>query len=538
MNIAEIIPDTQDGKISCSVWGRSIKCNLSNLITALLLLLFGILLLNLFYFFHYSYLALTYPYSMNRLEGTMWASIVCSKFVSLYPDYSIWPYMPTAYPPVFYLLAMFLHNVFHMGISAGRIVSLISAIGTAFIFARLCYTKSQNRFFSIIFFMLFFANESIYHWGLLYRVDMLSIFFIGLALYFGLAKDCTVHNQIVSCIFLFFAFFTKSTFVAPIVVLFCYWSFIEYTRNRNADSHPKVRIKTLLVGGLFLGVVILMLLILQAVTDGRYVKHVFGLMVGISIFNIERGIDLFRLFICKYWPLIIYVAILFFSKCREKKMTPKVIFQYIGLCLALLQLFIAGSRMGSDYNYYLEPCLWLFFIISTSMAEMWQRKVIYTILLICLIRFAFISVPFPRNPFLFTIEKAKHATFAMAYFKYDTMVKDEILDLISKTEKNVLTEDAAIAIRAGKTPIFEPFLMNKSNYMRLWNWNSSDFIKEMKNGNYKYIVVQCEFTKSKFISDLLREYFNRILNLYTPNDDSCWGENYLSVYEFVGKKRD
>jgi len=61
------------------------------------------------------------------------------------------------------------------------------------------------------------------------------------------------------------------------------------------------------------------------------------------------------------------------------------------------------------------------------------------------------------------------------------------VDLVRGAKGEILSDDFLIPIRAGKTPVLEPYLMG--NLHRLKVWDGQDLLEDLKRGRYTYIVL-------------------------------------------------
>jgi len=486
----------------------------------LFILTFSALILNFCYFLHHVYLVFTYPFSINHVEGATWASIVCSKTVGLYPNFQLPPYLPTSYPPLFYLLALPLHNLLNLGLNAGRIISLASSLSLALLIAHLAYLKSQNRFFGLIMFFAFIATANIFYWGTLYRIDMLLLLLIGLALYFGLAMQRDLRYQLFALAFLSLAFFTKSTCLIPIAAIFTHWGIEEFKTKRSL-------FKTISLGGLWALSLTIIFTILQIATGGRYSQQVFGLMSSMTTFTLVDGFNLFMYFIKLYWPLLVLSLYILFLTIYKKRLSLTLAIAYLGLLASLSFIFIAGSRIGSDTNYYLEAYLWLFLIVCFSLPILWSQKINQLAIVGAIFIFTVISTPVPFNPISISIF---NPAASMEYLGKDKMVKNEIIQIIRQSPKDVLTGDASLAILAGKTPVFEPYILNWLESKG--EWKKDQFVNEIKSGQYEYIAMAGRYKKIGFINKLAEKYYKKIAKLKTTKVDN--GAMFWEIYKFEG----
>ncbi|MBU1866916.1 MAG: hypothetical protein KKD13_00365, partial [Candidatus Margulisbacteria bacterium] len=412
------------------------------------LIAFTPLFFNLLYFLSHVFIVFSYPFSFNHVEGAMWGSLVAAKTFGLYPNYQLYPYLPTSYPPLFYLLALPLHSFFHLGLTAGRLISLTSTLLIAGFFARLSYCYSRDRFLGLLLFLAFLSSPDIFYWGTLYRVDLLLSLFLCLALYFGLVRSDSFRSKMLALLFFWLAFVTKSSFIVPPIVVFGLWLSCEFQKDRTI-------VKTLGLITLFSICLGLTLGLLQIVTLGQYIPQVFGLMTSMSYFNLTDGINLLLLFFKLYWPLLTLVVGLLLFLLQQKKLAAVQIAAFSGLAASFLYILIFGSRMGSDTNYFLESYLWLFLAICFALPVFWKNPWHQRFLLASLAIFALATTPCSLNPFA---QSFFEPSASLEYFGQDKLVKNQIVSIIKPSKGDVLTDDAAIAILAGKMPVFEPYI--------------------------------------------------------------------------------
>ncbi len=462
--------------------------------TALMLLL----VLNLAYFIYYSLAASRIPYSINIVEGAMWASNFWSQSLGYYPDHNQWPYWPTAYSPVFYIAAGWMHKISGLGLEAGRIVSLLSACGIAALLGMNASKRGGGRFWTAAFFLLFLSINTVAYWGNLYRVDMLEAFFVCLALYIGLDVKINALKMAASSALLFLAFFTKSMIAIPAAVLFLYWLVAgDSGRNRAVPAIKAIFLFIALTSAVFFA--------WQAATAGQFASQAFGIMLKFTEIDPNLGIALLKRFISETWALFIAVMICFRFRVLPEPERIRAVFLSAGLAASMAYIFAAGSRIGSDTNYFIEAYIWLLLLAGSlvSAPGLAKSRKAAVGALLCL--FAFMNLPMPGSyPFFWKDIPA----FPGDHFAQEKAVKDVSMRAAAGTANYVIAEDASVALIAGKGPVFEPYIMD-----RLWMlglWDPSRFITGIEDGRYSLVHADLVWNNTKYIDSPLNRYYNRI----------------------------
>ncbi|MFA5335868.1 MAG: glycosyltransferase [Candidatus Omnitrophota bacterium] len=447
-----------------------------------------LLLLNLADFINYSLTAARYPYSINIVEGAMWASGFWSRSIGYYPDCSQWPYWPTAYPPLFYIVAGWMHRITGLGLEAGRIISLLSAAGISVLIAMNAAKRNAGRFWAAVFFMAFLSIHGVAYWGNLYRVDMLEAFFVCLALYIGLDGRVSAPKMAASSALLSLAFFTKSTVVIPAAVLFFYW----FAGDRAGNKRKRPALTAVL---LFAALTSAVFFSWQAATAGQFAFQVFGIMLRFTEFKLSLGIGLLKCFIRETWPLLIAVALSFrYYRGLTGPEKTRVLFLSAGLAGSIAFILAAGSRIGSDTNYLIEAYIWLLLLAGSLVSAPSVSAAGKSAATVLFLLFALINLlPQPG---------------AKPPFREEKKAKDIAVQLAADTDKFVISEDASIAILAGKGPVFEPYIMD-----RLWMlglWDPSRFISGIDSGIYSLVYADKIWNCTKYIDSPLNRYYNKI----------------------------
>ena len=472
----------------------------------------GLLLVGNFCLFLYqASLLLSHPYSVNVVEGAMWASVAISSRFGLYPDYFHWPYIPTSYPPLFYLLTMGVHFLTNWGLAAGRLVSLIASLLTAGIFFKIVYERTKKIIPAGVIFFCFFISPDIYHWGLIYRIDLLMMLNLTAAVYWGMVRGKTFTERMLSVIFLILAFFTKSTCLITVGFLFVYWFFCELRQRKSEASFWKrIPIQTAVLSCFLILSIFLITQILQFLAHGRYVQSVFGLMSVMTKFHFRHGVLIFRDFINYVFPLIFFAILILLPKVRARALSMEFYFSFLAFMTATFSLWVIGSREGSDSNYVLEAYMWLFVLLSFGIGDVWKeqgyRKIIQGLIVL--------------SCFAFFVEGSQHHDVFMqigdvGFYRGDAVVKKILQHRLEQIPGEALAEDPAIAIRASKTPVFEPYILGALSQKKIWD--PGPFIQEIERGDYAYVVFIDRYRDHvPFFMPLLEKYYKKVWTCKSP----------------------
>jgi hypothetical protein len=485
------------------------------------------LLVNFGLFLFQAWISLGYPYSINSTEGSNWAATFLADKIGLYANAMQWPYIPTSYAPLYYLIAWPLHHFLGLGIAAGRLISLFSTLGIGAVLYKSAAERTGNTLLALMLPLFFFVSPDIFYWGLLYRVDMLMLFFLSVAVYFGMIQNRSPRDRFISIGFLYLAFFTKSNCAGSALVLFAYWLAEDFKSRPIQGLRSFFHLRYLV---LFSLLVLITFGVLELVTRGQFIRSVFGLMVGTTFWKPGRGM-VFLCYFFDYASPAILLAILgaALKIIRKERLERKFLFSFLGLMIGILHLYVLGNRAGADTNYALEAFLWLFFIL----VQIFPRSGGGGLEILSFQWTVVISL------FLFTcagsqlhdsLRIADSAVYARARENRDVLTK-----YISRLPGKVLVEDLAIAIRAGKEPVFESYVLG--TLADCGHWDPRNFIQDLQSGRYKYIVaVDGFFTDSKFMPPILRFYYRPVREFYLPLR-RLWNDVW-TVYEYRGYKKE
>ncbi len=482
-----------------------------------------VLLINLGFFAQMSATILQYPYSIDEVEGSTWASVDWMDEIGAYPDYLQHPYIPTSYPPLFYVATRAMGVVAGNTMLAGRLVSLLATLATALVVGLFVRRWTQDRMLALIGGLLFLAGNTPFAWGMLYRVDALATLLTALGLFFALSPGLTRRRIIVAALFFLAAWFTKQTalFGACTAAVYLLWASFTHRDDRQHPSPAFVIVviaATMLAAGALIG-------ILQATTHGRYWMNAFGLMSNLTHFSWQPGAMLTQDFFLLYTPLIFAVAFfLIIEQRRIRHEAPALLFLGGGLLFVIACLPMMLFRVGSNTNYFVRPHLLLVLLAPIGIAwcrRKWARMSMVTAPFL----FVLITLPFPGNP----INGWSYVPWQMsAVLEEDRAVKDAVAERICAEEGEVLSDDLSIPLSCGKRAIFEPFLMDELR--RRGFWDPKPFVADVTDGRYRLAAYSGRFHYVPFVRDALTTRYKPIFMAQTPKP--VWDITQWKVLEW------
>jgi hypothetical protein len=237
----------------------------------------------------------TIPYTREYAEGYVLHH--ATHWTHLYTPIEQIPYMVTNYPPLYYVLTGLLNAVVPSPFYAGRIISVVSSIGTALLLALLvrAYAGDDRRVLlgPWLAFGLFLGAPAVQAWGTVARVDLLGVFLSVAALYWYVTYAGPRRRQMLGagCLCLL-ALYTKQSYVwAPAAIFF---TELWHRRLRAATSFA--------VGLSATGLGILGSL--SVLTDGRIWRHL--VTYNSNAYSVGRArVWLLEKFFPVHFPLLV-----------------------------------------------------------------------------------------------------------------------------------------------------------------------------------------------------------------------------------------
>ncbi len=503
MNLLKILPAAEDKTFCLKINRKELCFKTNSMVAVLAALLLGLLIYNLIYAAHLASAALSYDYVIDSSENSIFASVFLAKDIGFYPDYYSRPYMPTLYPPVFYLVSSVVDSFFSLGAAGGRLVSFISLMGAALIFAWIVFNRMKNIFLGAVVFVLFLINDTVC-WGLLFRTEMLYLFFIVAAVCFGVLKDAGTKIRIFSLAFLMLAFFTNLAAVLQFLIISFSWLRADYTESKNKKPGAGIR-NTVVLSSIFLFLSIALTYGLHFLTGAFYSRSILLPVYYLRRGDLSSAFGLLFFYARLYWPFILYVSVFGLTERKRMKNRKVLNILFAGLLFNILFMFMRGWYNGYDVSYSLEPYIWFFFLVVWTGVAGWKTARARLAFVLILVVYAGITFPVSNNP-LFT----KHAGpfFTVEQLGYNEIEKNNMVSLMKNSGGDIISGDQTIPVILNKPPVLDIYTMGFLHEMGMWE--TSEFEEDVRKGNYEYIAIRMGHPALGLFENLADGYFKRI----------------------------
>ena len=269
------------------------------------------------------------------------------------------PYTITNYPPVYVLFLSIFENFFGSVFWYGRLISILSALGSSILIILITYSRSQRIELALIPGMLFLNLPYVVGWSTLTRIDHLALFFALFGLFFLFRRprieDGLTPSFILGGLCLVLAIYTRQSYAlaAPMA------GFL-YLFNKR---WKKGLLLMLFVGGLS-GV---LFLLINVVTQGGFYFNI--VTANINPFGFERLLNNFRDYF-KLAPWFFVLGALSFIVLFRRVSGWILPFVFtIGGFLSALTI----GKIGSNVNYFLEFSAGLCLLIGFGLIALQLR---------------------------------------------------------------------------------------------------------------------------------------------------------------------
>ena len=282
------------------------------------------------------------------------------------PDLTAPPYNITNYPPLYILLlSPFAESApFQMG----RLISVIAAVGTAVLLARIIYTLSQNRLAALATGASFLAIPYVVHWSGLARVDFLALLLAVAALYVLVHWPNGRWTIIVAALLLIAAIYTRQSYglAAPLAAFAWLW-----TQNRR---------QAITLAVLVAGIGLALFALISLLTNGGFYFHL--VTANANEFRWDTLVDRLGQLLGDM-PIALLLAIAASVAWRQRLVgRPLLVGFFVGAFLSMMTI----GKVGSNVNYFLELAaalsLMMGGIIAWSEGNIWRYTAVFLLVII------------------------------------------------------------------------------------------------------------------------------------------------------------
>lgn len=421
----------------------------------------------------------------------MWQALHVTDLKQAFRPVETYPHIVFHYPPLYHLASRAMTPVTGNLLTAGRLVSILSLLGTCLMLGLLtlmCFPSGSGR--ALRYITSFSAAGFIFTlptspWGTFMRVDTLAMLlvFSGLALFIVAKGRPWLAFAAFACFLA--AVYTKQTMIAaPAACLLL--AFLET---------PRLAVR-LLVFTIASGLSILTAM--YFLTDGGFLLHLFG-------YN-QNPFSLTRL--VRFWiehislsTALLSVAIMFpLAVFRLRRVGLPTLIQRFRNALggtmfercatvATLHFWFAAvvtltvGKEGSYYNYFFELDLSLSLLSGLFVGWLLSHPTTrqrgpYALL-------AVLVVPLLLLHSVRTLQAFRDTT--ARFFRPVETYSTELVEFVRTLPGPVYSEDMTILMRAGKGISAEPAII--TCLAKLGKWDETPFVRRIEEGQFQAIII-------------------------------------------------
>jgi len=524
----------------------------------------------------YAFALFRFPYDYDQGEGfELNDSILFARGEWPYQDNETFPFYASNYGPVFHLLVLPLFPIFGPTLAAGRVLSFLATLLTGAIVTLVVYRHTRDRPIALLSGLMVFASNFVYHIGPLFRQHMTMVLFELLAVV-AIARAGSVpqagfaqtqrerggsqtpnerghgrRNIALSMLFLLLAGYTKPLSAATAVAVLAFLFLRAPKKSIVAGLGLAAA-----AGAIFIG--------LNAATNGQW--FVNTITANVNLYDYSQAVELYSQFFSLhfviaalaigylvyelYWDRLSAYSVWFaFALANaalsgkwgagESYFTTAVVAACISSGLAIGKL---KERLGSnDFSRY-RP-------IATNPTGAPKGRVATTVLSIAIPLLYLAQAWGVRHlptdgpifgPLADLIGVGRGASVYAGYPYFDAIgytqvghlpteddirSGDQIVAHIRSSDRPALTEEALLALRAGK-----PVVTNPTQLLNLWNNDALDpteLIALIHEQAFDVVVLRAQF----YPDPVLKAIGAR----YAPIDD-IWTNGFQ--YRVLGPRAD
>ena len=428
--------------------------------------------------------ALRYPFGLEYGEGLVWQQALLIPGPLMYGNSLDLPFIVFEYPPLYHLLTRAALPVQPDFLAAGRLVSAISAVATAFSVAALVWFcgRGSDRpnarvhlAIAVASALLMLCLPQVHRWSHLMRVDMAAVALGMAGLLVAVLADGRRLGTSAALLLCVASMFTKQTQLPFGVAVFV----IALRRDPPG---------ALWAAGIATAFGVAALVLLEYLTVGGFLHHIIG-------YNINRFYSPRIAFWGVFWPdrdsfpfigfMLLAAATLGLDLRRERLARESV----AGTARAMLLLaFVLSSLMlvttlkhGASSNYLIDwLCLGgaLMGVLLCDLVAMPCRFSLVSALLIL----GLWNLPF---------RDLSDADLQQRYAREAALVQR-----IAAAKKPVASEDISLLLAAGKGMLFEPAIVTE--LALLGKWDETPLVKMIRSGGFAFMITGDDFNGGGF----------------------------------------
>jgi 4-amino-4-deoxy-L-arabinose transferase-like glycosyltransferase len=370
-------------------------------------------------------------------------------------DISTPPYLTMVYGVGYPVLVYPLVKLFGATLWLGRMVSFSSAIITSGLIYLIVKELTGKKIYGAVAALLPATQAVFRDWSYMARVDMPAVMFSVIGVYIAVKYRNSKWLYLAIIPFIV-ALMIKLSVVAGMAAVVVY--LLIHNRQR-----------LLVFAGLLLVGLLAIFIPMMIVSGGEYWKHIFVYQNTIQNINVPLFSGIFSGFITPFVGLLLLSLIYV-----RRRITIVGLYFVAALVIGMLSSF----RSGAAGLYYFEaimagsicatlalPYLWVYFK-RKSHVDISGVVIAVVSLVLIILPLRFVEVPKSSYTGALTIAQ----------------------NIMSDTQKPIITENPALSLKLGREIYVEPFIF--TNLARLGYWNEATYINQYKEQYFDYILLR------------------------------------------------
>ncbi|HEX6386314.1 MAG TPA: hypothetical protein VF177_16705 [Anaerolineae bacterium] len=384
---------------------------------------------------------LVFPYEMTNGEGLVLRDAAnIRQGLPVYTDPGSTPYIVSIYTPLFPAAAALASFATGVNLAATRSVAILSTVLCAIVIGAIIYRSTRAVTPSLAGGLAFLGSLFVYQWAVFGRVDTLALLLslISVAIILHCGRGACV---VLAALFCLLAFYTKQTAVASTMAI----SLFLFLRSRRL---------ALTFVGVFATLTFLTFVILNSASRGQFYLHTFA--YNVLPYSLNTAAGYLRALVLLY-PFVVAAGLgyLVYALRPQREVPLPAIYAVAAGMTAL-----TAGRTGSSINHLLELVAALMILGGIAWAESRRRVGLVTGSLLPLLLVAQLLWPGVFERTVLARYYQPSPVFGYTPGAADFQACRELDRFVAESEGPTLAEDVAIAIRHGREPIGNAWVLN------------------------------------------------------------------------------
>jgi hypothetical protein len=416
-----------------------------------------------------------YPYDVDNSEAyLMNQGLRIANGEFLYPPIEVEPYLVDNYPPVYPLVLGAITKMVGVCFHSARIVSLASTLAVAVLLFLWIKHYTQNKTASLYGALVFLSFYHVYDWCALARVDSLGLLFTIFGLY---GAQRSWHWGFITLLMLLALYTKQSFFAAPLAVFFFYL----YQNKKTAWLY----FITLAASGIILFV------LLNILTNNGAYLHLIkynnnAYRLSDLIYYTRYWVSVYTVWGCA--PILVFAlgCNRFFSGDKQLFDIPILLFSYT--ILTIIESSLCG-KIGSAPNYLLS------LVCATSvglgvmyhnMSQSNHESSAWAFVMFLVLNFTQLAGTF-HLPLSGQMLYKHPLDFSYTPSTIDQQAATLLHNRLKRIESPVLSDRAGVALVAGHTPDYDPFIFTQLTHQSIWD--QTKIIRKLQQKHYNAVIL-------------------------------------------------